>query len=130
MELPCSLVLKWTERVQIEELIAMQMAPAAGIPVPTVLCYGEHPDAWRPISILMTPLPGWELNNTFDQLVLEEGGPWVEEMRRCSDALRTWKSPFGIIIRSALGTSVSSQRVPNHSMDPLRVKRISTRGPS
>jgi len=63
----------------------MQMARAAGMPVPRVLCYGEHPDSWRSISILMTRLPGWELNNSSDKLVLEEEGPWVEELQRCLD---------------------------------------------
>jgi aminoglycoside phosphotransferase len=119
MELPFGLILKWTERVHIEEVIAMQMARAAGIPVPKVLSYGEHPGSWRPISILMTRLPGWELNNSFDQLVLEEEGPWVEELKRCLDAMRKWKSPFSKNICSALGTSISSQRVPNHSMGPV-----------
>jgi aminoglycoside phosphotransferase len=119
MELPFGPILKWTERVHIEEVIAMQMARAAGIPVPKVLSYGEHPGSWRPMSILMTRLPGWELNNSFDQLVLEEEGPWVEELERCLDAMRKWKSPFSKNICSALGTSISSQRVPNHSMGPV-----------
>ncbi|KIW14742.1 hypothetical protein PV08_07526 [Exophiala spinifera] len=66
MQLPFGLVLKWTERVRIEEVIAMQMARAAGMPVPKVLCYGEHPGSWRPISILMTRLPGIDLYNSFD----------------------------------------------------------------
>jgi len=85
MQLPFGLILKWTERSHIEVGIAMQMARAAGMPVPRVLCYGEHPDSWRSISILMTRLPGWELNNSSDKLVLEEEGPWVEELQRCLD---------------------------------------------
>lgn len=119
MQLPFGLILKWTERVHIEEVIAMQMTRAAGMPVPKVLCYGEHPGSWRPISILMTQLPGLDLNNSYDQLVLEEEGPWVEELGRCLDAMRAWKSPFGKRICSALGTSIPSQRVPKHSMGPV-----------
>lgn len=119
MDLPFGLVLKWTERVHIEEAIAMQMARAAGIPVPKVLCYGEHVGTWRPISILMTRLPGWELINSSEPLVLEDEGPWVDELQQCLDAMRTWKNPFGDRICSTIGTAISTQRVPNHGMGPV-----------
>ncbi|KAJ5702577.1 hypothetical protein N7488_010125 [Penicillium malachiteum] len=48
----------------------MHMARAAGMPVPNVLSCGEHPNApynrfW---SILMTRLPGVQLENSYDSL--------------------------------------------------------------
>lgn len=60
MELPFGLVLKWSDRTSIEEAAAMQMARAAGMPVPKVLSLGEHPNGSynRFFSILMTRLPG------------------------------------------------------------------------
>ena len=68
MELPFGLILKWSDRTRIEEAVAMQMARAAGMPVPKVLCYGEHlSDPFRPISILITRLSGWPLNKSSDQ---------------------------------------------------------------
>jgi hypothetical protein len=43
IQLPFGLILKWSNRTRIEEVLAMQMARAAGMPVPKVLCCGEHP---------------------------------------------------------------------------------------
>lgn len=123
-ELPFGLVLKWSERTRIEEVIAMQMARAAGMPVPKLLCCGEHPATWRPISILMTRLPGYDLNNSSAVLEVEEEGPWLNELGRCLDAMRAWKSPFdGNRICSVVDTCISSQRVPNHMMGPFKDER-------
>jgi hypothetical protein len=108
MELPFGPILKWSDRTQIEEVVAMQMARAAGMPVPRVLCCGEHLVTFRPISILMTRLPGWPLDNSGDQLEVEEG-PWLDELGRCLHVMRLWKSPFnGQRICSVLGTSTCS----------------------
>jgi aminoglycoside phosphotransferase len=124
MELPFGLILKWSDRTRIEEAVAMQMARAVDMPVPKVLCYGEHPsDQFRPISILMTRLPGWPLNNSSDQFVAEEEEPWFNELGKCLHAMRKWKSPFkGKQICSATGTSISTQRVPGHAMGPFKAE--------
>jgi aminoglycoside phosphotransferase len=122
-ELPFGLVLKWTERTRIEEVVAMKMARAAGIPVPRVLSYGEHPDDIRQISILMTRLPGWPLNNSYDILQPDAEVPWLDELRRCLCQMRTWPSPFNKTrICSVIGTSISSHRVPNHTMGPVETE--------
>jgi aminoglycoside phosphotransferase len=125
MELPFGLILKWSDRTRVEEVIAMQMARAAGMPVPKVLCCGEQPaTSFRLISILMTRLPGWPLNNSGEPLEVEEEGPWLYELGRCLCAMRAWKSPFnGKRICSVAGTSISTQRVPNHSMGPVEDER-------
>ena len=120
MHLPFGLVLKSSERVRVEEVVAMQMARAAGMPVPWVLCVGEssHPFS---TSILMTRLPGTELNRGGDQLEVREEGPWLGELRKCLEAMRQWESPFGKSeVCSAMGTSMRSQRVPNHTMGPVK----------
>lgn len=120
--LPFGLIIKWSDRVRVEEVIAMQMARAAGMPVPRVLSYGEDPsDDFRPVSILMTRLPGWELINLDTPFVEEEEQPWFDELTPCVRAMREWKSPFpeGQIC-SVIGTSVSSQRVPRHSIGPFK----------
>jgi hypothetical protein len=75
MELPFGLILKWSERRRIEEVISLQMARAASMPVPKVLCYGEHPDDFCRISILMTRLPGWPLYNSREPLEPDGEGP-------------------------------------------------------
>ena len=101
----------------------MQMARAAGMPVPKVLCCGEHPSDFRPISILMTRLPGWPLNNSSNEFVAEEEEPWLNDLKICLRAMREWKSPFeGEQICSAIGTSISTQRVPGHAMGPCETE--------
>lgn len=97
------------------------MARAAGMPVPKVLCCGEHPSvSKRRFSILMTRLPGYEVPNDYIPLDVEIEGPWIEELRRCVTAMRKWKSPFGEgRICSACDTSIRSSRVPEHQMGPF-----------
>lgn len=67
-ELPFGLIMKWTDRTSLEEVIAMKTARAAGMPVPKVLSCGEHPGESfnRVFSILMTRLPGVSLENSSD----------------------------------------------------------------
>lgn len=121
VQLPFSIIMKRTDRTTIEELAAMQMARAAGMPVPNVLSCGEHPgDPYRRfISILMTRLPGCEAVNS--QEVLEVGleEPWLSELKECMAAMRQWRSPYGSSICSVLGSSLYSGRVPDHVMGPF-----------
>lgn len=120
-ELPFGLILKWSDRTRIEEAVATQMARSAGMPVPKILCYGEDPsDDFMPVSILMTRLPGWSLDNCFEPFDVEEEQPWFEELSRCVKAMRQWESPFPQHqISSAIGSSIITQRVPGHSMGPF-----------
>ena len=126
-ELPFGLILKWSDRTRVEEAIATQMARAAGMPAPKILCYGEHSyDSsnnrvlW-PISILMTRLPGWPLCNSGDPFIVEEEVPWSAELQRCIDAMRQWTCPFeNKVFTSIIGTSVTSSRIPMHEMGPFK----------
>jgi hypothetical protein len=113
--------MKWTDRSSIEEAVAMQMADAAGIPVPKFLSCGEHPDDPfnRIVSILMTRLPGVELNNTSDTLKVDDEQPWLHELKACIESMRLWRSPYHDSICSPLGTCIRSSRVPDHSMGPF-----------
>jgi aminoglycoside phosphotransferase len=99
----------------------MQIARAAGIPAPKVLSVGEHPpgSTFWPVSILMTRLPGLELINI--DMPFEENleGPWVGELKKCLDTMRTWDSPYGQRICSPINTSIKSSRVPKHVMGPF-----------
>ncbi|KAI9759965.1 MAG: hypothetical protein M4579_001998 [Chaenotheca gracillima] len=123
MDLPFGLVLKCSERVSVEEYLSMQMARAAGMPVPKALCCGYRKSLGY-TSILMTRLPGFELSNSYDTLDVEGEDPWLEELGRCLRAMRMWKSPFGEErICSVAGTSISSQRVPRHQMGPVENER-------
>ncbi|PGH13479.1 hypothetical protein AJ79_03609 [Helicocarpus griseus UAMH5409] len=123
MQLPFGLVLKWTDRTSVEEVIAMQMARAAGMPVPKYLGCGEYPrdkfNGW--ISILMTRLPGYELNNSDATLDVDAEGLWIHELNACLDAMRQWEPPFENKkqISSAIGTAIRSIRVPEHIMGPF-----------
>lgn len=108
MELPFGLILKCSDRTRIEEALAMQMARSARMPVPKVLCCGEHLGIpFRLISILMTRLPGWPLENSSDPLEVDEEGPWLDELGRCLHAMRAWRSPFnGKRVCLVAGTSI------------------------
>jgi hypothetical protein len=125
IQLPFGLILKWSDRTRIEEVIAMQMARAAGMPVPKVLCCGEHPATpSRRISILMTRLPGSPLENFHPPLPVEKEGPWLGELGRCLRAMRTWRSPFSEkLICSVAGTSILSQLFPGPSLGPVKSER-------
>ena len=121
MELPFGLVLKWSDRTSMEEAAAMQMARAAGMPVPKVLSLGEHPNGSynRFFSILMTRLPGIPLENSADTLLVESEDPWLFELNECVNSMREWSSPYSESICSAIGTSLRSARIPNHIMGPF-----------
>ena len=55
------MVLKWSDGTKLEEVLAMQVTRAAGLPVPKVICYGDHPDTpHAPMFILMMRVPGLE----------------------------------------------------------------------
>lgn len=125
MQLPFGLILKWSDRTDVGEVVAMQMARAAGMPVPRLLCWGEHPNDWRRISMLMTRLPGFPLANSWDPLEADrDEGPWLDDLKRCLHTMRTWKSPFNETrICSAAGTWISTQRVPGHRMGPVECER-------
>ena len=125
MELPFGLILRWGERVRIEEAVAVQMARAAGMPVPKVLCYGENPNnSFQMISILMTRLPGWPLVILSDSFSADDEESWLAPLGKCLDSMRKWESPFGgEQICSAIGTSISSQRVPRHTMGPFKSEK-------
>lgn len=141
MQLPFGLVLKQTERTSIEEVAAMKMARAAGIPVPMVLSCGEHYSAMnnvpvfsktgehlgyahKPIvSILMTRLPGVDLFDDDSKLEVEVEGPWIFELKECITAMRKWHSPYGDSICSVLGSEIHGVRVPHHRMGPFSNQR-------
>lgn len=100
----------------------MQMARAAGMPVPKVLCCGEHAGAPynRVFSILMTRLPGTALENSNDPLEIDAEGPWLHDLKTSVHSMRLWQTPFDQSrICSVIGTSIRSSRVPGHVMGPF-----------
>ncbi|KAJ5579558.1 uncharacterized protein N7459_005543 [Penicillium hispanicum] len=123
LQLPFGLVLKWTNRTSLEEVAAMKMARAAGMPVPKVISCGEHPNSAPFLySILMTRLPGVDLVNMDEPLQVETEEPWIFELKECVDAMRQWIPPDPERISSVLGTQIHSSRVPYHVMGPFADK--------
>ncbi|KAI9737251.1 MAG: hypothetical protein M1818_005784 [Claussenomyces sp. TS43310] len=98
----------------------MQVARAAGFPVPKVLCIGEHPDSpHAPISILMTRIPGQELGQVFETLSDEDRDTAFSEMQTMLRTMREWPHPWGgERICSISGTAIRSVRVPGHVVGP------------
>ncbi|GLA50039.1 hypothetical protein AnigIFM63604_006055 [Aspergillus niger] len=121
IQLPFGLILKWTDRTSVEEVIAMEMVRAAGIPVPRVLSCGEHvtPHLTREVSILMTRLPVFTLVNLDDPFEVDVEGPWLDELKTCVHAMREWEPPSQETICSPIGTALRSSRVPDHIMGPF-----------
>lgn len=125
-ELPFGLTMKWTDRTSLEEVAAMQMARAAGMPVPKVLSCGEHVgDPYnRVFSILMTRLPGISLENSGDPFEPDVEDPWIRESKLCLDSMRRGRAPSDQKrVCSVLGTPILSTRVPNHKMGPFTSER-------
>lgn len=124
-QLPFGLVLKQSDGTRIEEVLAMEAARRAGIPVPRVICYGEHPDMpHAPVSILMTRLPGHELREVYESLTQTEKDTVLFEMKAYLSSMRKWKSPWGEHrICSSSGTSIRSVRVPFTSMGPFETEQ-------
>ncbi|RAL06783.1 kinase-like protein [Aspergillus homomorphus CBS 101889] len=120
-QLPFGLILKWSDGTRLEEVLAMQVARKAGLPVPKVICYGEHADTpHAPVSILMTRLPGKELGQIYEALSNEEKDAVSQQLDQYLTTIRNWKNPWGESrICSLLGTPLRSVRVPNHLAGPF-----------
>lgn len=123
-QLPFGLILKWSDGTRIEEVVTMQVARRAGLPVPRVICYGEHPDTpHAPISILMTRLPGRELGQAYVTLSDRDRESILNELKGYLDTIRKWKNPWGEDrICSLIGTPIRSVRVPNHLLGPFETE--------
>ncbi|KAK2763208.1 hypothetical protein FQN54_009844 [Arachnomyces sp. PD_36] len=117
MDLPFGLVLKWTHEASIEEAMAMHLAHEAGMPVPKVLCCGEHPEeelTQGRFSILMTRLPGSPASD-FERDVKQ---PWVDELKQCLESMRRWQGPENRIC-SVIETPIHTDRTAIGLMGPF-----------
>ena len=94
----------------------MQAARNASLPVPKVICYGEHSDTpHAPVSILMTRVPGKELGQIYETLDDDEKHAVLRQLDHYLRVIRSWKSPLGENrICSLVGTPLRSVRMPNH----------------
>ncbi|KAK7541921.1 kinase-like domain-containing protein [Phyllosticta citribraziliensis] len=124
MQLPFGLVLKWSDGTQVEEVLATKMARAAGLPVPRIISYGEHPDTPHAVvSILMTRLPGEELGQVYDKLSQVQREAVLEDLKSIFSAIRKWHNPWGgTRICSPSGAGIRSVRVPHHQIPPCENK--------
>ena len=91
MPLPFGLVLKWANGASLDEVEAMMAIRKAGIPAPRVISYGEHSwTPWAPVSILMTRLPGVELDEIFPKQVEQLAmGCITDDLRIILNAIRS-----------------------------------------
>jgi aminoglycoside phosphotransferase len=120
-QLPFGLILKWSDGTRLEEVLTMEVARRAGLPVPRVICYGEHSDSpHAPVSILMTRIPGDEFGRVYEALSETERNSIQLQLKRYLEAMRKWKTPWGEDrVCSLLGTAVRSVRIPNHLAGPF-----------
>lgn len=122
IQLPFGLILKWSDGLRLDEVLAMQVARAAGFPVPKYLCVGDHPDTpHAPTSILMTRIPGECLGEVYKTMTDEERESVFAELKTYMDVMRNWTSPWGPDqICSISGGAIRSVRVPGHSVGPCK----------
>lgn len=120
-QLPFGLLLKWSDGTRLEEVLAMEAARRAGIPVPRVICYGEQLDTpHAPVFILMTRLPGRESGQVYESLTSAERDTVCFELDPYLSSMRKWESPWGgDRICSSSGTHIRSVRVPFAKMGPF-----------
>ncbi|RJE23245.1 Phosphotransferase enzyme family [Aspergillus sclerotialis] len=99
----------------------MQVARAAGFPVPLVICYGGHPDTLHaPVSILMTRLPGKELGQAYETLSSEDKKSILQQFKGYMNVMRRWSNPWGgNRICPLLDTAIRSVRVLDHCAGPF-----------
>jgi len=121
IHLPFGLLLKWSDGTRVEEVLTMQVARAAGFPVPRVICYGEHPESPHAlISIIMTRMPGFELGQVYKSLEPEEKDTIMSEIKLYMDVMRSWTNPWGCDrICSVSGGAIRSLAVVPHIMGPF-----------
>lgn len=119
--LPFGLILKWTDRLRLDEILTTKLCRAAGLPAPLVLNYGYHKnDPKGKYSYLMVRLPGKGVGEIWDSLTPEAKATVSKELKMYLDAMRAWKSPWGDDrICSLLGNEIWSHRVPDHLMGPF-----------
>ena len=121
--LPFGLILKWSDGTRIEEAVAIQVARAAGLPVPKVLSYGDHPNCpYAQTSILMTRMPGYDLDqaNRNQWMTKKEEETIKAELKGYLEAMRQWVSPWGPKrICSVSGTTIRSLRVFQSKIGPF-----------
>lgn len=118
--LPFGLVLKQSDGTRLEEVLAMKCMRAAGLPVPRVICYGEHPDTPHAlISILMTEMPGSLFGEIYESLRPQEQANINNELKTYFNLIRSWENPWGETrICSITGGPIRSVRVPLHLIGP------------
>ncbi|KAF2759038.1 kinase-like protein [Pseudovirgaria hyperparasitica] len=119
-QLPFGLILKWSDGTRLEEVQAMMVARSAGLPVPRVIAYGDHPDTPHAlVSILMTRLPGCDLGLVYESLTPAQQETIQKETATMLDTIRNWRSPWGKDrICSITGGPIRSVRVPDHIIGP------------
>ena len=67
----------------------MQVARAAGLPVPKLICHGDYPDTpYAPVSILMTRVPGDELGQVYETLSREDRDSVLRELKNYLETMR------------------------------------------
>lgn len=86
-QLTFRLILNWSGRTRLEEVVAVQVVRQAGFLflVPRVLCYREHLNTqYAPVSILMTRYPGSDERRSI-----------VQELKGSLEVMRGWEGPWG-----------------------------------
>ena len=129
LPLPFNLLLKsvYVTETTVQEVISMKCARAIGLPVPCVLSYGKHPHT-RLFShnyssgfgsILMTRIPGRNLNEIHESLSPEELATIMSELESLVGKMRQYKNPWGNRVCSTNGDLPRGIRVPAVPMDPV-----------
>ncbi|KAI9163916.1 hypothetical protein HJFPF1_05548 [Paramyrothecium foliicola] len=112
------------EDARFDEAQSMMAIREAGFPCPKVISVGSHPHSTSaPASILMTRIPGEQLDDVYHELRETKRTAIVDEISRMVEIMRAWKSPWGLRICRISGGSIRSIRVPNHQVGPCESEK-------
>ncbi|KAI5118015.1 hypothetical protein M0805_003452 [Coniferiporia weirii] len=110
--------MKMTDKVREEEVMAMDVARAIGIPTPRVYSYGFGTKKMPFDTILMSPIPGTTLAEAYKSLSSAELDTIRTELAGYPELMRQYKSPWGSRICSVDNTTIRGSRIPGGQMDP------------
>ncbi|KAK7681963.1 hypothetical protein QCA50_014926 [Cerrena zonata] len=107
--LPFNTLLKIGPRVREEEAHAMTIAHSMGLPVPSVISYGDDGPGTDG-SIWMTIVPGQPANQWWWFVSDEERSVFIHELDEYIVRMRQYSSPFSSAVSSVCGGPLKSHR--------------------
>ncbi|KZT03437.1 uncharacterized protein LAESUDRAFT_729242 [Laetiporus sulphureus 93-53] len=114
--LPFGLILKSHHRVREQEGLAMNLARAMGVPAPRFLSFGSIDDPSVFPSLLMTRVPGMELEYLTDDQV--DFDVLKDDLIKILTSMRSFASPWGDAVCGVDGGPLTGPLMPASPLPP------------